>query len=502
MKENEDDETKKGKKKVEKKKKMKDKMDKEMAFFGNATDFDQFQTEQRVLKFFDEIGFTTKDSENFKGKADYYRLKHYEFAKNLMISLPNHYSALDSGFPWLLYWVSNIISMCKDNYALDYDTKLKFVQILKELQHKDGGFCGTPKGYAHLISSYAAIMCIVNLGIKEAYDLVDIPKMKNFLLNMKNNNFDVDKKPSYVDKNGTYLITKEKEGDFLSYHTAYPGTFQNHYNGESDLRSTYCAITLASVLNLINWNDIKNDPLTKGVVENIKNCQTFEGGLGPEPYNEAHGGYTYCGVATLVLLGQLNEIDVDSLLRWLVNRQMTKEGGFNGRTNKLVDSCYSFWQASVFNLLYMSDKKYSFEAELLYDQLSLQAYILFACQNKKSGGLFDKPGKSPDLYHTNYSTAGLSLSQECQIEECKLSLDTDLDKVFEKVNPIYCTTDDNVKKAIKYYYELGKMEENKTNIESKTDPIVETNKESTVEKNKEIIEEKNTEPNTDNNINK
>jgi hypothetical protein len=27
------------------------------------------------------------------------------------------------------------------------------------------------------------------------------------------------------------------------------------------------------------------------------------------------------------------------------------EGGFNGRTNKLVDGCYSFWQGAVLPLL-------------------------------------------------------------------------------------------------------------------------------------------------------
>ena len=346
--------------------------------------------------------------------------------------------------------------MCKDNYDLSYDMKLQFVQVLKELQHEDGGFTGSPRGFAHLIATYAAVMSIVNLGIQEAYDIIDIPKMKNFLLKMKNNNFDIDKKPSYTDKNGVYLITRDTEGDFISYHTAFPGTFQNHINGESDLRSTYCAMTTASVLNLINWNDISNDPLTKGVVENIKNCQTFEGGLGPEPYCEAHGGYSYCGIATLVLLNKLYEIDVNSFLRWLVSRQMTHEGGFNGRTNKLVDSCYSFWQGSVFNMLYMADKKFSNDMELLYDQLSLQAYIIFACQNTNGGGLVDKPGKSPDLFHTNYATAGLALSQECQIDNCKVALNVKLDKVFEKVNPIYCTTDEKVKKAIKYYAEKNK----------------------------------------------
>ena len=30
---------------------------------------------------------------------------------------------------------------------------------------------------------------------------------------------------------------------------------------------------------------------------------------------------------------------------------MKIEGGFNGRTNKVVDVCYSFWQGAVFELL-------------------------------------------------------------------------------------------------------------------------------------------------------
>ena len=415
------------------------------------TDRDQENTELSVLKFFEEVGFSTKSSEEYEGEAKYFRLLHYNFAKKLMMEMPNGYTSLDAGFPWLVYWITNIISMSKDNYEISHDNKMQLVQILKELQHEDGGFCGNPKGYAHLISTYAAVMAIVNLDMPEAYDIIDIPKMKNFLLKMKNNEFDIDKAPSYTDKNGVYLITRDKDNDFISYHTAYPGTFQNHINGESDLRSTYCAMVIASTLNLINWDDLDNDPLTKGVVENIKNCQTFEGGLGPEPFCEAHGGYSYCGIATLVLLKKLNEIDTNSFLRWLVNRQMIKEGGFNGRTNKLVDSCYSFWQGSVFNMLYMADKKYTFDDELLYDQLSLQAYILFACQNTKIGGLIDKPGKYPDLYHSNYSIASLSLSQQSLLEDLKVTLNVDLDDTFVKVNPIYCAPEDKIEMALKYY---------------------------------------------------
>ena len=423
------------------------------------TDIDQENTELNVLKYFEEFGFSTKSSEEYNGEAKYYRLLHYNFAKKLMSKLSGSYSLLDAGYPWLVYWVSNIIAMCKDNYALSHDNKMQFVQILKELQHCEGGFCGSPKGPAHLISTYAGVMAVVNLAIPEAYEIIDINKMKNFLLKMKNNNYDINQEPSYTDKNGVYLITRDKINEFISYHTAYPGTFQNHINGESDLRSTYCAMVTASVLNLINWDDLDNDPLTKGIVQNIKNCQTFEGGLGPEPYCEAHGGYSYCGIATLVLLKKLNEIDLNSFLRWLVNRQMTKEGGFNGRTNKLVDSCYSFWQGSIFNMIYMGDNKFTYDMELLYDQLSLQAYIVFACQNTSKGGLVDKPGKFPDLFHTNYATAGLSLSLECMKEDYKVALNPDLEHVFEKMNPIYCVPQEKIEKALKYYSEIKNNKE-------------------------------------------
>ena len=106
---------------------------------------------------------------------------------------------------------------------------------------------------------------------------------------------------------------------------------------------------------------------------------------------------------------------------------MIKEGGFNGRTNKLIDSCYSFRQCSIFNMLIMNDKDLSYDSELLYDQLSLQVYILFFCLNKK-GGSIDKPGKTHDLFHTNYASAGLILRQKCIMDNVDVDLSFDIKK--------------------------------------------------------------------------
>jgi protein farnesyltransferase subunit beta len=44
-----------------------------------------------------------------------------------------------------------------------------------------------------------------------------------------------------------------------------------------------------------------------GVGEWISRCQTYEGGIGGYPKNEAHGSYTFCGIACLCILGSPSE---------------------------------------------------------------------------------------------------------------------------------------------------------------------------------------------------
>ena len=51
--------------------------------------------------------------------------------------------------------------------------------------------------------------------------------------------------------------------------------------------------------------------------------QTYEGGLGGEPGNEAHGGYTFCGLAALVLIKQAHQLDLPRLIHWAVHMQVS-----------------------------------------------------------------------------------------------------------------------------------------------------------------------------------
>jgi protein farnesyltransferase subunit beta len=45
-------------------------------------------------------------------------------------------------------------------------------------------------------------------------------------------------------------------------------------------------------------------PLLEGVAEYFGQCQTWEGGIGAKEHSEAHGGYAFCVVAGLCMLGE------------------------------------------------------------------------------------------------------------------------------------------------------------------------------------------------------
>jgi prenyltransferase beta subunit len=135
---------------------------------------------------------------------------------------------------------------------------------------------------------------------------------------------------------------------FLSLKDAGPGGsggFRMHADGEVDVRGTYTVVAVASLLNLLT------PELTEGVAAFALSCQTYEGGFGGEPGAEAHGGYAFCAVAALAILGETRAADLGMLERWLSERQQSKEGGFAGRCNKLVDGCYTFWQGATCGIL-------------------------------------------------------------------------------------------------------------------------------------------------------
>ncbi|CAI0455969.1 unnamed protein product [Linum tenue] len=320
--------------------------------------------------------------------------------------------------PWLCYWILHSIALLGE--SVDDELEDNAIDFLSR--------CQMP----HLATTYAAVNSLVTLGGHKALSSINRDNLYKFLSRMKDSS----------------------------------GAFRMHDAGEIDVRACYTAISVASILNILD------DELAKGVGNYILSCQTYEGGIAGEPGSEAHGGYTFCGLAAMVLINQANSLDLASLIDWVAFRQGV-ECGFQGRTNKLVDGCYSFWQGGVFALLqrlpafggegfgtsdveveWVSDStsegddedrdssddnealhpepdqeghqssSHSPESstavhihhsrhnqlEPLFHTMALQQYIVL-CSQEQEGGFRDKPGKARDYYHTCYCLSGLSVCQ-------------------------------------------------------------------------------------------
>ena len=135
----------------------------------------------------------------------------------------------------------------------------------------------------------------------------------------------------------------------------------------------------------------------------IKKCRNFDGGYGSVPGAESHAGQVFCCVGALAIAGALEpegSEPSDKLAWWLAERQ-TADGGLNGRPEKVADVCYSWWVLSALRILGRLD---------WIDKQALKRFIL-ACQDT-AGGIADKPGNVPDVFHTFFGVAGLSLLGE------------------------------------------------------------------------------------------
>lgn len=168
----------------------------------------------------------------------------------------------------------------------------------------------------------------------------------------------------------------------------------------------YCALTVAVLLNILTPD------LARNTSSFIASCQTYEGGLAssahpfshdaahPAPLGEAHGGYAFCAAASYAMLRAFSDtsspaalppslpsskrdLDLRALLRWSASMQAMpiEGGGFRGRTNKLVDGCYSWWCGGLFpiveGLLSEADETAS-QAEL-YDRSTSLALPFSVC---------------------------------------------------------------------------------------------------------------------------
>jgi geranylgeranyl transferase type-1 subunit beta len=120
---------------------------------------------------------------------------------------------------------------------------------------------------------------------------------------------------------------------------------------------------------------------------------------------ESHGGTTFCALAALQLSDQMHLLSsrqLEKMKRWLLFRQ---EGGFQGRPNKPIDTCYSFWIGAALKIV---------EAFELSNFKENKDYIL-SCQDTVVGGFSKWPGTTSDPFHTYFGLCGLSFLHDSSL---------------------------------------------------------------------------------------
>ncbi|KAG8047982.1 hypothetical protein GUJ93_ZPchr0008g12609 [Zizania palustris] len=126
------------------------------------------------------------------------------------------------------------------------------------------------------------------------------------------------------------VLDVDKVADYVSGLQNEDGSFSGDIWGEVDTRFSYIVICTLALLHRLHKINVQK------AVDYIVSCKNLDGGFGAMPGGESHAGQIFCCVGALAITGSLHHIDRDLLGWWLCERQC-KEGGLNGRPEKLAD---------------------------------------------------------------------------------------------------------------------------------------------------------------------
>ncbi|XP_041365891.1 geranylgeranyl transferase type-1 subunit beta-like isoform X2 [Gigantopelta aegis] len=307
-------------------------------------------------------------------EKDFLRDKHVKFFIRTLRVLPSSLSSLDTNRMTVAFFALSGLDVLGAINVLEEEHKqmIDWIYSLQVLPHASGsnrqqcGFRGSstlghsyipetarekliPYDSSHIAMTYTALASLLILG--DDFSRVDRMAI-------------VDGLGALQQDNGSFCAMPE--------------------GSECDMRFVYCATCISYMLN--NWSGMDVEKTVKYIQASL----TYEGALAQGPGLEAHGGPTFCGIASLILMDRLDVAftprQLERLKRWCVCRQ---QSGFQGRPNKPVDTCYSFWVGATLQLLDMFDKT---------DARFNRSYIL-ETQSDITGGFAKWPQNSPDALH-------------------------------------------------------------------------------------------------------
>lgn len=314
------------------------------------------------------------------------------------------------------------ISSCKLLYH-KIKHKQYIINFILKCQNPDGGFGQNINYDSHIISTHYAVLSLIllNYPLDNTNDFLKQEIMKNVNKeDMSNTNVE------NMEEKTDCTQMKSIKDYILMYITSLKnvdGSFKGDVYGEVDARIIYCAVSCLSLLN-----ELHNFPLSDCSTYVLSTYDVHSNGFSWIHGTEPHAASVFCSVNSLFLLGKLHMLNVSQLANWLSHRQ-TSNGGFNGRAEKITDTCYSWWILSPLIVL----NKHTW-----INKNALCKYILL-CQDTTKGGISDNPDCQPDIYHTFFGLAALSLVDNLKKpSERKFNL--------REIHPVYAIPSKIVKK--------------------------------------------------------
>lgn len=305
--------------------------------------------------------------------ADFAIERHGAYFRQHMQCFPSPYKTMDTNRLTLLYFCISGLDLLGLLDTVDREAVIEFIYSWQSPAVDNGGFFGYPplpveseesdreNNQPHIANTYVALVMLIILGD-------DLRRVNR-------------------DAVGNSLRKWQlPDGSFCCVHGI------SSLDSESDIRFVFCAAAICFILDL--WESVDVERMLRF----IKSSQAYDGAFGMGPLTEAHGGCTYCALASLKMIGKLDDLPSrERLVNWCVKRQQV---GFQGRIEKDEDSCYSFWVGGSLALLGVG---------ALIDRNACAGFLK-RCESTASGGFQKFPEtRVPDILHSYFSVAGLSI---------------------------------------------------------------------------------------------
>ncbi|TRX98066.1 hypothetical protein FHL15_001276 [Xylaria flabelliformis] len=362
--------------------------------------------------------------------------------------LPHHYTSNDSIRLTLGFFILSALDLLSPSsptplVAPDDRTRLR--DWVLRLQHPHGGFCGSPH---HVLPpdftsrfDHDTKACVARDPANANIAATGFALLTLGIL-AEGDGSDAFSRVDRV-RTLTWLKRLQREDGSFGEVLADDG----RVSGGRDMRYCYIAAIIRWALGGSAEGDGSLDFDVDALVGHIRRAQTFDGGMSESSMHESHSGYAYCAVAALALLDSANPDpsaapqryihagipSIPSLVHFLVSRQFAYSdphddgdggdpppdlsslslsdgvphlAGFNGRLNKLPDTCYTWWNSGALFLL---------GEDGLVNRGPARRFILEKTQHL-IGGFAKHPGGPPDVYHAYMGLAALATMAGAQGE--------------------------------------------------------------------------------------